>query len=145
MGRPSTFTPELGAAAVRYAREGVSRRAIAGLIGVPRSVLYDWLDRAEAADAPADLAAWATEFARAEGELELHLVRRLRGIKAEAHVRRSAEFLLARRFPRDWQERAALEHSGPEGGPVSIRLEWPDAHPDDDGDDPPAGAAPAPG
>jgi hypothetical protein len=45
IGRPSDYTQELGAKFTRLMGEGYSITAVAGALGLTRSVVYDWIDK----------------------------------------------------------------------------------------------------
>ena len=62
-GRPSRFTPEIGAALIDLTiNEGLPIKHAARRLGVGVRTVYDWLERARDEGAAPELVAWAREF-----------------------------------------------------------------------------------
>ena len=70
MARPTTYTPELGAAIVKAVREtACSRVAAAEASGIPESTLREWLSRQDD---------FATDLRIAQGERKMEAAQHLR-------------------------------------------------------------------
>lgn len=69
-GRPTKFTRELGKACTALAREGKSRHAVAGLIGISHATLGNWLEGKAESIADEDHDEFLTDYEKAEAEVE---------------------------------------------------------------------------
>ena len=107
-GRPTTYDPALGEKIVAIMTEGLSLSAAAAECDVHRQRVYEW----EAAH---------PEFAElvrlGRVKRQAFLERRLLSA-AEGPVVTSSIFALKNAAPDDWLEKAHLEHTGKDGGPI---------------------------
>lgn len=99
-GRPSAYTDDRAAAAVKAARQGKSKSGAARAASVDRATLDRWLD------AHPDFRA---EFTRARAQGETRLFEAAIGADDELDAQ-GARFLLSTSF--DYHERTEVEHSG---------------------------------
>lgn len=108
-GRPTKYDPAFcDVVREHMSGEGLSKAAVAGIIGVCRNTILNWMDE-------------YPEFLRAvkEGEAgrTLHLERQL--LKADqGPVVTARIFALKNACPDEWQDRRVNEHSGPNGNPI---------------------------
>lgn len=130
-GRPTSLTPEVADRIVQAVRAGSYVSHAAEYAGVHRDTVYGWLERgrrehARIAKDPkgrpdADEAAFA-EFSdrvmRAEAEALIEAVAAWK--TASRSDWRAAKEWLARRHNEEWGDKARLEHSGPDGQPISL-------------------------
>lgn len=103
--------------------DGLSYEGIAAELGVSRRVLFDWIARGEAPDAPADdelYVQFALAVRKAEAALERKLLADMRGAAGKKGEFNRFAWILERRFQTRWSAKQRIEHSGPEGGPVSV-------------------------
>lgn len=98
--------------------DGLSYEAVAAELGVSRRVLFDWLARGEAAEAPESddlFVQFALAVRKAEAELERKLLADVRGAKGKKGEYNRFAWVLERRFPTRWSAKHQLEHSGEVG------------------------------
>lgn len=135
MARPSKLTPALRERISQALSAGASYRAAAVSAGVGDSTLRAWLARGrveQAAGRPARGTQRAIKRARREAPY-VELLESVEQAAARAEVRaalliakaaetdwRAAAWFLERRDPATFGQRLALEHTGPEGGPVEL-------------------------
>lgn len=114
MARPTDYDAKYCEAVVELGRLGKSRAYIAAKLGVARQTLHNW-ERAypeflDAMDHARDLAQmWWEE----EGQVGMAK----QGFNASIWSRS-----MAARFPDDWREVRATEHSGPGGKPIEHKV-----------------------
>lgn len=123
MGKPLKFTQEVAEKLLQGARDGLHKQVCAWGAGIHPATLENWLAVEEVDTGASELSQFARDFREAEAEAEAQLVRRLRDLGtgedlAEKGNHAPAVEFLKRRWPKRWGDRAALEHSGPEGGPM---------------------------
>ena len=138
-GRPSKFTAETRGKLIAAVRAGNYVSVACRLAGIGARTFYDWrayalnlLDEIESADNPdtaraalasdaLDYVTWWEELQHAEDEAEVSLVAQWSSQASEDW--RAARDLLSRRHPDRWKERRGEELSGPDGGPIPIRVD----------------------
>jgi hypothetical protein len=122
-GRPTKLTPRVATRVLDAVRKGATREVAAQAAGIGRSTLGIWHARGKD-DLDAGLhsvfAAFAGDLSRAEADAELYLVDLLR--KAAVSDPRSAQWLLARRWPERWAARTEAYAATGVDDPV-IRVE----------------------
>ena len=113
-GRPSEYREEYCERVIELGKEGMSVVEMAAEIGVHRETLeQNW---------PTAHEEFSEAFARARLLSQAWWERKGReslttpGFQASVWSRS-----MAARFPRDWRETRAHEHSGPEGSPIAIK------------------------
>ncbi len=93
--------------------EGVSLEAASEAAGIHRKTLYNWLKRAQEADASELHLQLADEVREAQALAEAHLVTVMRraAIEGSSGDWRAAAWLLARRHPDRWSEKREIQIS----------------------------------
>lgn len=136
-GRPTKLTPEITEAVCDALVEGLSIEGACARAGIAPSTYYDW--NARGADGEALFVEFAEATARARAEVEERLLEsvewaageRIRkkalGQGRDAEIVdeverdwRAAAWLLERKFPGAYGNRSKVEHSGPDGGPITL-------------------------
>ena len=122
MGRLLKFNQEVAQKLVKGAQEGLHKQVCAWGAGIHPNTLDRWLEEGDN-ETSEELGEFARAFRAAEADAERELVQRLRNLgtgeeRAEKGNHAPAVEFLKRRWPKRWGDRAALEHSGPEGGPL---------------------------
>jgi len=123
-GRPTTYTPETGDRICELMAEGVSAVRACKEVGVPMRTFYAWQRDNEAfsaqvtrarddqadtfADQMCDIAEYDEDVQRAK-------------LKIDAR-----KWVASRMKPKSWGDRQQLEHTGADGVPLSIRVEYDD-------------------
>lgn len=122
MPRPCSYTDEAGERVLEAVRAGLPVKLAAAKARVGLRTLYDWLERGEADDATdARLVAFAQLYREAEADYAAQELARLDAdAAADSNAWKARAWKLERRFPREFGSRVALEHSGPEGGPIQV-------------------------
>lgn len=111
MGRPTTYTPDLGERIVALMETGLSLAAAAAECDVHRQRVYDW--EAKHPD-------FGELVALARGKRQAFLERRLLDLgSAGPHVT-AAIFALKNAAAADWREKQEIEHSGGTNNTVSL-------------------------
>ncbi|RTL25088.1 MAG: hypothetical protein EKK55_10150 [Rhodocyclaceae bacterium] len=115
------ITPEIVETIVALVRTGLAVKFVAGKAGVNRSTIYDWLAKGEADDPPESAAAYV-EFARryraAEADYAVAALKAIDDARNAELDWKSDSWKLSKRFPGEYGDKLALEHSGPEGGAI---------------------------
>lgn len=130
-GAPTKLTPDRHDKIIRAVRAGNFYRAAAAYAGIHHDTLYDWIRRgdAERARLAADpkakpdaresvFLAFSDAIRNAEAEAEIEAVAHWK-----AHAKgdwRAAKAWLAARHRADWAETTKVEHSGPDGAPITL-------------------------
>jgi len=120
MGRPSKLTQEVQDRVVAALRGGNYMETAARYAGIDESTLHRWIAKGKEDDAsePYQEFCKAVEKARAEAEVRnLHLIQNA----ASGGTWQAAAWFLERSFPGRWGRREKVEHSGPEGGPITLK------------------------
>ena len=111
-GRPSSYKPEYCELVVALGREGASKAEMAHAMGCSRTTMDLW-----AATNPAFLDAVKEALDLAQGWWESEgrkaVFGKIPGFNATAYI-----FQMKNRFPTDWKDRQAVEHSGVDGTPI---------------------------
>jgi len=123
-GRPTTYTPETGDRICELMAEGVSAVRACKEVGIALKTMYAWLrehedfrnnyarardDQADTfADQMCDIAEYDEDVQRAK-------------LKIDAR-----KWVASRMKPKSWGDRQQLEHTGADGVPLSIRVEYDD-------------------
>lgn len=133
-GRPTTLTLEVSERIIALIVDGNYVLTAAAACGISRRSFYDWMERGRAEldaleksdiEQPyepkhveqlfADFAA-RVEVATAQSEINA-----LKDVRAQGERWQAAMTYLERRFPNRWGRRQAIEHSGPQGGAITLR------------------------
>ena len=124
MGRPTKYTPKLGDEICSFIAGGTSATRACKSVGIPMQTMYEWLrkhdefrdnyarareDQADTlADQMCDIAEFDEDVQRAK-------------LKIDAR-----KWVAARMKPKRWGDRQQLEHTGADGAPLNIRVEYDD-------------------
>ncbi len=118
-GRPKgaglKLTPEITKSIADDLALAIPFETACGRAGVPVPTAYEWRRRGEAGEEPYNDFAITVTRARCEA-VRLLTVRALAGGKGSSN----ATWFLERRYPKDYGSVQRLEHSGPDGKPISI-------------------------
>jgi hypothetical protein len=130
-GARSKLTPEMHDKIVAAVRAGNYYRAAARYARIHHDTLYDWIRRGDTERARLDADPNAKPDKReapyvrlsdalmaAEAEAEIEAVAHWKA--ASRNDWRAAKEWLARRHGEDWGDRSRVEHSGPEGAPITL-------------------------
>jgi hypothetical protein len=115
-GRPSKLDPERAKRFFTVIRTGATIEAASALAGVAVRSIYNWLEKGRAGR-KGDYVQFlrAFELARAEGEITMISAIRTAGRQDW----RATAWILERSYQPKWSLRQQLEHSGPDGAPIS--------------------------
>lgn len=123
MARPTKLTPELQAEMVKIIRAGNYQVVACRHVGIPEKTFYEWMRRGERGwkiDEPFRQFREAILKARATAEIESVARIRTAALKGDLD---SDKFYLTHAHPDRWGKQfSRQEHTGPEGGPVEIRI-----------------------
>ena len=121
MGRPSTYSPERGAAICKRLSEGESLSTICNDANQPtRQGVYKWLEKyPEFVDAYARARDLYADFVF-DGLFDLASSATPQDVQCVRLQIDTRKWALARMSPKKYGDRAALELSGADGGPISI-------------------------
>lgn len=111
-GRPTDFKPEMGEEILSLMAEGLSLAASAAVLGIHRQRVYEWMERHPE---------FADTVKLAQVKRQLFLERRLLSADTGPVVT-STIFALKNAGPEDWREKVMQEHSGPDGGPIPVKV-----------------------
>jgi hypothetical protein len=110
VGRPSDYRPEFCARVIEYGGAGKSLTWIATELGVTRQTVHNWMaTHAEFLDAMTRARELAQRWWEDRGQDGMEKA----GFNASVWSRS-----MAARFPDDWREKAAVEMTGKDGGPI---------------------------
>jgi hypothetical protein len=109
-GRPSKYKPEFCELVIEYGKAGKSAAWMAAELGVDKDSLYEWAKvHPEFSDA----------FTRARLESQRWWEDKGQsGMEAPGFNASIWSRSMAARFPEDWREKAAVEMTGANGGPI---------------------------
>ena len=114
-GRPSSYDPKFCDEAVEFLADGYSLAAFAGHIGVTRQTVYNWLDlHPEFFD--------AVKTGQAKAVLWWEKANRELALTGEGNAT-AIVFGLKNRASDEWRDVKAIEASGPDGGPITVKAE----------------------
>ena len=114
MSRNTKLTPDAARLAVELARKGVPKTTIAKKLRVHRDTVHEWLSRADK-EPDSIFAAFALDFHEAQADFE---IASLDDVNAGGETWKASAWALEKLFPETYTARAAIEHSGPDGGPL---------------------------
>ena len=116
-GRPSLYSPAYCDEVIAAGSEGLSLTAFAGIIGVDRRTITEWMDVHPE---------FSLACKRAQAKRTLFLERGMLAVEATGPMVTARRFALANAAPDEWREKQAFEHSGPNGGAIQTvnRVEW---------------------
>ena len=118
MARPTRCTPAVTQRVADAIRGGNYANVAAQYAGIGERTFHKWMERAAAGDEP------YVQFRQAVKEAEaIAEVRNMALIQqaAQAGTWQASAWYLERRYPSRYGRRERLEHSGPEGGPITLR------------------------
>lgn len=131
MARPTKLTDETAERIIQAVRAGSYVSHAAEYAGVHRDTVYGWLERGKKEQAR--LAADPKAKPDANEAIFVEFSDRVMRAEAEALIEavaawktagrsdwRAAKEWLARRHGDEWGDRAKIEHTGPEGGPITL-------------------------
>lgn len=126
VGQPSKLTPQTAAIIVRALQSGCYRETAAQHAGIGISTFYRWLEVGEA-DYEANIDSPHRELwdaiKKAEADAEVAAVALIR--RAAGETWQAAAWLLERKNPGRWGRRERHEHTGANGGPITVTdLSW---------------------
>lgn len=132
-GRPTKFTPEVGAGICALVEEGITLQSAAAHFRVPESTVHDWLKRGRGEDADPEFAEFAAGYEAALGAIERVMVQNV--VTAAAGDWKASAWWLERRRAKDYGGKVAVEHSADEALQSAItRLADASSSTDGDGD-----------
>lgn len=115
VGRPSSYDPAYCEQVLEVMGKGLSLTAFAGHISVDRATIDNWRQ-----EYPEFFLACRQGQAKRTQCLETGMLDPAMPGPA-VHARR---FALSNAAPEEWREKQQLEHSGPNGGPISTKIEF---------------------
>lgn len=118
MGKPTKLTPALAKKLVALVEAGNYVNVAASACGIGRQTFYDWQKRGEADLKTGTLTPFAElaellDVAAAKAEVDAVAL-----VRKQSKLWQASMTFLERRFPDRWGRRQAIEHSGPQGGPM---------------------------
>lgn len=119
MPRPTKLTEDVQDRILAALRAGNYMETAARYAGIDESTLHRWIARGnDTDDEPYHQFCKAVEKARAEAEVRnVHLIQGA----AQGGTWQAAAWFLERSFPGRWGRRDKVEHSGPDGGPITLK------------------------
>jgi len=99
-------------------RGGNYANVAAQYAGIGESTYYEWLQRGREGESP--FAEFAEAIKEAEAQAEVRNMALIQQA-AQAGTWQASAWYLERRYPSRYGRRERLEHSGPEGGPITLR------------------------
>jgi len=111
-GRPTKYVPAYCDEVIAAGEEGLSLTAFAGIIGVARSTINEWM-----AHFPAFSEAVKRHAAKRTLYLERSMLSAENGPTVTARI-----FALKNAAPDEWREKQLLEHTGKDGGPITTKV-----------------------
>jgi hypothetical protein len=118
MGRHSLLTSERSAAILDMVRGGVLIKTACAANGITYETLRTWLRRAEDPNDDPKYSAFADAFTRARALAEADAVQMV--VTAGHKDWRAAAWFLERSFPKDYGRLHNLEHTGADGGTITL-------------------------
>lgn len=115
MGRPTKYEPRFCEEVENLMRQGFSKTAAAGHIGVDRDTFLNW-----AKEHPEFFGAIKRGEAARTMKLEQDLLDAVDGPRVTSRI-----FALKNAAPDEWKDKREMEHGGTNGGPIMFR--WLDA------------------
>lgn len=119
MARPDRLDETRAEEILRYLRAGNYIETACALAGIHPSTYYRWIERGNDPKAPAKFREFREAATRARAEAEARNVAIVQ--RAAGTDWRAATWYLERSFPTRYGRRDRIEHSGPEGGPISLQ------------------------
>jgi transposase len=118
MGRPTKLTEDAQERIISALKAGNYMDTAAQYAGVDESTLHRWIARGKEEDSGLYYEfRKAVEKARAEAEARnVHLIQ----TAAQGGTWQAAAWFLERSHPGKWGRREKVEHSGPDGGPITL-------------------------
>lgn len=118
VARPTRCTPEVTQRVADAIRGGNYANVAAQYAGIGESTYYEWLQRGREGESP--FAEFAEAIKEAEAQAEVRNMALIQQA-AQAGTWQASAWYLERRYPSRYGRRERLEHSGPEGGPITLR------------------------
>ncbi|NJM13328.1 MAG: hypothetical protein HC889_16950 [Synechococcaceae cyanobacterium SM1_2_3] len=110
-GRPTEYTSDLCEKVESLMRQGYSKTAAAGAIGVCRQTILNWQEQH-----PEFLGAVKRGEAARTHKLETDLLQAPDGPNVTSRI-----FALKNAAPEEWKDKQSVEHGGADGGPLVIQ------------------------
>lgn len=118
MGRPDRLEPKRAEEILGYLRAGNYVETACALAGVHPSTFYRWIERADDEKSDPKFREFRDAVTRARAEAEARNVALVQ--RAASDDWRAASWYLERSFPTKYGRRDRVEHSGPDGGPITL-------------------------
>ena len=118
MARPDRLTPEKQDQIVDLVRNGIFIETACAAVGIGTTTYYRWIQKADDPNAPDKYREFRDAVTRARATAEARNVAIVQRA-ANADWRASAWFL-ERSFPSRYGRREHVEHSGSNGGPITL-------------------------
>jgi len=123
MGRRTKLTPDLQDRLLGLIRQGNYIDTACKLVGLDRTVIYDWLKRGSKDDPEEPYTSFALAFWEAEGEAEKNVLAIID--KAAAVDWKAAAWKIERRWPERWgrKDRLQAEVTGKDGAEIKVSFD----------------------
>lgn len=118
MGRKTRCTPEMTKRVADAIRGGNYASVAAAYAGIGESTYYEWLKRGGEGESP--FAEFAEAIKEAEAQAEVRNVALIQQA-AQGGTWQAAAWYLERKYPARYGRRDRMEHTGAEGGPITLR------------------------
>jgi transposase len=118
MGRNDTLTPERQENIIALLRDGVLIKDACEIAGVPLSTFYDWLKKGDEPAAEPKFSEFSESITRARAQAKAVAVQNITGQGATDW--RASAWFLERSFPKDYGKQQKIEHTGADGGPITL-------------------------
>jgi hypothetical protein len=106
VGRPSKYSPAYCDEIIAAGEQGLSLTAAAGIIGVARSTINEWMD---------EYPDFSEACKKAQSKRTLFLEKGMIDPAATGPMVTARRFALANAAPEEWREKVTQEHTGPGG------------------------------
>lgn len=118
MARPTRCTPERIKRIADAIRAGNYAETAARYGGIGETTYYEWMKKGERGEEP--YAEFREAVKEAEAIAEARSVALIQQA-GQAGTWQASAWFLERKFPSKWGRRDRMEHTGPSGGPITLR------------------------